>query len=88
VILTPVRRSARKAKQWNIDDISSVSEQLAECGYAYQARSLCLLLSFLGTQLWLPYPQGRSNVPATSGTYIICWNSSATSYGTAINPKP
>lgn len=36
VILTPVRRSARKQKQWNVDDTTSVGEQLAGCGYAYQ----------------------------------------------------
>mmetsp|Transcript_92653 Transcript_92653/g.135417 ORF Transcript_92653/g.135417 Transcript_92653/m.135417 type:complete len:367 (+) Transcript_92653:151-1251(+) len=36
VILTPVRRSARKQRQWNTDDCSSVGEQLAGCGYAYQ----------------------------------------------------
>lgn len=36
VILTPVRRSARKQKPWSVDDISSVGEQLASCGYAYQ----------------------------------------------------
>jgi len=36
VILTPVRRSARKSKPWSIEDSSSVSEQLAGCGYAYQ----------------------------------------------------
>jgi hypothetical protein len=29
VILTPVRRSARKSKPWSIEDSSSVSEQLA-----------------------------------------------------------
>ena len=39
VILTPVRRSARKQKPWSVDDISSVGEQLASCGYAYQVQS-------------------------------------------------